>query len=235
MRSQPPADDPASPAPGGTMTTRPRRTVLITGFGPFPGHPQNASALLARLVAEAVRPRLPGYDIRSAVLPVEWKAGPARVRELIADSRPVLALHFGVSRRATRFAIEQRAVNAASESCDAAGELPGACEVATDGPTELASTLPVPLILERLRRLGIPAQLSRDAGRYLCNAILYTSLADARRSATPGYMSRRGFVHVPADLVGGGHDDLSPAGRCRLDWNSAVRGGVEIVSASLGR
>lgn len=235
MRSPPPADKPADPATGDTMTMRSRRTVLITGFGPFPGHPQNASALLAGLVAEAARPRLPGYDIRSAVLPVEWKAGPASLRKLIVESRPILALHFGVSHRATRFAIEQRAVNAASESCDAAGDLPEACEVSADGPMELASTLPVPLILERLRRLGIPAQLSRDAGRYLCNAILYASLAEARRSATPGFVSRRGFVHVPADLVGGGHDDLAPAGRCRLDWNSAVRGGVEIVSASLGR
>lgn len=217
------------------MTTRSRRTVLITGFGPFPGHSQNASALLAGLVAEAARARLPGYDIHSAILPVEWKAGPASLRELIAEAKPILAVHFGVSRRTTRFAIEQRAINEASGSCDAAGELPGACQVATDGPSELTSTLPAPLILDRLRRLGIPAQLSRDAGRYLCNAILYTSLAEARRSATPGVVSRRGFIHVPADLVGGGYDDLSPAGRCQLDWNSAVAGGVEIVATSLGR
>lgn len=217
------------------MLPRPRRTILITGFGPFPGHPQNASGLLAGLVAEEARRRIAGYDIRAEVLPVEWQAGPARLGELVRETRPAVAVHFGVSNRTRGFAIEQRAINHASGSCDAAGVKRDPCALAEDGPTELASTLPVALILYRLRRLGIPAKLSRDAGRYLCNAILYRSLAEAKSCASSGVVSRRGFVHLPADLVGNGHDDLAPGGRCRLDWGMAVRGGLEIVSTCVGR
>lgn len=217
------------------MTPRPRRTILITGFGPFPGQPTNASGLLAVLVAEEAGRRIAGYDIRAEVLPVEWEAGPARLTDLVREMRPAAAVHFGVSTRARGFAIEQRAINASSGNCDAAGVKRDPCVLANDGPAELASTLPVPLILQRLRRLRIPAQLSRDAGRYLCNAILYQSLAEGRSCAAAGVPSRRGFVHLPAELVGAGHDDLQPRGRCRLDWASAVRGGVEIVAASVGR
>lgn len=217
------------------MLSRPRRTILITGFGPFPGHEQNASGLLAELVADEARRRIAGYDVQAEVLPVEWQAGPARLTELVRDTRPAVAIHFGVSNRAKGFAIEQRAVNHASGSADAAGNKHDACALVPDGPSELPSTLPVPLILHRLRRLGIPAHLSRDAGRYLCNAILYRSLADARACVPTGLPSRRGFIHLPADLIGAGHDDLSPSGRCRLDWGSAVRGGLEIVAASIGR
>lgn len=217
------------------MVPRPRRTILITGFGPFPGHPQNASELLAGLVAEEARRSIAGYDIQTEVLPVEWQAGPARLSQLVRDTRPAVAIHFGVSNRAKGFAIEQRAVNHSSGSTDAAGNKHDACALVPDGPSELPSTLPVPLILQRLRRLGIPAHLSRDAGRYLCNAVLYRSLAEARACASPGVPSRRGFIHLPSDLLGNGHDDLSPGGRCRLDWGSAVRGGLEIVAASVGR
>lgn len=217
------------------MSRRPRRTVLITGFGPFPGHPQNASALLAPLVAEAAARRLNGYEVKAVILPVEWQAGPALLDDTMRAIRPVLAIHFGVSRRARGFAIEQRAVNIAAASCDAAGATNDTGELCAGGPPELQSTLPSALILQRLRRLGIPAETSRDAGRYLCNAILYRSLSDARDRPIPGVSSRRGFVHLPSDLIGSGHDGLSPAGRCRLDWDTAVRGGVEIVHAALGR
>ncbi|HXF53453.1 MAG TPA: pyroglutamyl-peptidase I [Hyphomicrobiaceae bacterium] len=197
-------------------------TLLITGFGPFPGYPSNASGLLAHAVADRAARCLPGCRVRAATLPTEWIAGPMRLAQLDAELRPALAIHFGISRRARGFVIECRARNIAARAADAIGALPPGGRIVPDGPETLSSTLPAGRILARLRRLGVPAALSQDAGSYLCNAILYHSLAAAREDA-----SRRGFVHVPPGIANG-------MARCQLDWNSAVIGGLEIVRTCLG-
>ena len=54
----------------------------------------------------------------------------------------------------------------------------------------LSATYPAVRITAALRRRGVDAALSRDAGDYVCNAALYRSLLAA---AAP----RIGFVHVP--------------------------------------
>ncbi|MGZ5851566.1 MAG: pyroglutamyl-peptidase I family protein, partial [Hyphomicrobium sp.] len=83
-------------------------------------------------------------------------------------------------------------------------------------------------IVERLRKLGVPAGTSTDAGRYLCNALLYHSLSAASALAQPHLVS---FVHLPADLPGpDGHVIQSD---CRLDWRGAMAGGIEIIAACL--
>jgi len=197
-------------------------TLLITGFGPFPGYPQNASGLLAQAVADRAARCLPGCRVRVAILPTEWIAGPQQLAQLDAEFRPAIAVHFGISRRARGFVIECRARNIAARMADAVGALPpGGC-IAPNGPETLSSTLPAARILVRLRRLGVPAALSQDAGSYLCNAILYHSLAAARKDA-----SRRGFIHVPPGLLNG-------MAHCQLDWDGALAGGLEIVRACLG-
>jgi pyroglutamyl-peptidase len=203
-----------------------RPALVITGFGPFPGYPSNPSGLLAERLADAAARRFPAYRIRAVTLPTEWTAGPGRLGQLIEETRPAIALHFGISRRAKGFVIETRARNLAAPTSDAIGALPPDTCVVRQGPDMLTSAWPAGRIVARLRRLGLPAVLSHDAGRYLCNAILYHSLAAAGRSA-PAAGSRRGFVHIPPALDDGMH-------RCQLDWDGAITGGLEIIAACLG-
>jgi pyroglutamyl-peptidase len=203
-----------------------RPVLLITGFGPFPGHPSNASGLLAQRLAAAAARRFSGHRIRAATLPTEWAAGPGQLAQLTEELRPAIAIHFGISRRARGFVIETRARNFAAPTCDAIGALPHDTRVLRQGPDILSSTWPAGRIVARLRRLGLPAVLSHDAGGYLCNAILYHSLAAVGR-AEAAVAPRRGFVHIPPRL-----DEGMP--RCQLDWNSAMAGGLEILAACLG-
>lgn len=209
-----------------------RPTILLTGFGPFPGVPENASSTLATRLAAAATPAFPGFDIAAAVLPTEWQAAPARLGELMAELDPVLAIHFGVSRRATGFAVEARGRNIAAMVPDAAGCLPTTSCIAADGPDELATNLPAHLIVARLRRAGLPAYVSRDAGTYLCNGLLYSALDRVRRSGMP---LRNGFVHLPESLARAPETGLPISRAVPLDWSRAVRGGLEIIAASLGR
>jgi pyroglutamyl-peptidase len=210
---------------------RDRPVFLLTGFGPFPGAPRNASSLLVEELARVAGRRLPGFAVHAETLPTEWRAGPERLAQLIDTYDPVVAVHFGVSHRARGFVVETRARNACHDALDACGAAPDTLCVAADGPTELSATLPTGLIVERLRRKGLPVQLSRDAGGYLCNAVLYHSLMEAKRREGRGIGPKRGFIHIPDRLAAGGG---RRAAASLLDWDAAVEGGLEIMAVSGG-
>jgi pyroglutamyl-peptidase len=210
-----------------------RPIVLLTGFGPFPSVAANATSLLVPRLAEAARRALPGVRIAMQILPTEWVASLDQLSRINRELRPAVALHFGVSGRAQGFEIETRGRNVCSQSEDAAGCMPPGPCVSPGGPEFLPATLPAAHIVERLRRRGLPAQLSRDAGGYLCNALLYRSLELARRHGVPW---RCGFVHLPSALVSERRPDLEPLGRAmRLGWADVIDGGIEIIAGTLGR
>ncbi len=218
-----------------------RTAVLITGFGPFPGVPVNATMRLLPELARVAAKNFPDVRFDAEVLPTEWAAGPRRLERLLAEARPDLALHFGVSARARGFEIESRAHNVCAAQPDASGVLPVGLAIRDGGAEHLPASLPVQHIVMRLRRRGIPAFVSRDAGAYLCNAALYHSLSCARDA--PG--RRVGFVHIPARLArpsassGSGQLRAGPnrgrTGACPLTWAQALDGTLEILAVCLGR
>ena len=210
-----------------------RTSVLITGFGPFPGVPVNATMRLLPELARAAPRRFPDVHFAVEVLPTEWAAGPRRLERLLAEVAPDLALHFGVSSRARGFEIEQRARNVCAVTTDACGALPNGSAIHGGGAEHLPASLPVRHIVARLRRLGIPAFVSRDAGTYLCNAALYHSLVCAKDDAASG--RRVGFVHIPATLARPGGPNRGRTGACPLRWEETVVGALEILAACLGR
>lgn len=209
-----------------------RPIVLLTGFGPFPTVAANATSILVPRIAEATRRAVPGIAIAAHILPTEWEASLSLLGDLMVRLRPAIALHFGVSGRATGFEIETRGRNRCSQSEDASGRMPNDECVSPGGPEYLPATVPAAHIVGRLRRRGLPAQLSRDAGGYLCNALLYRSLEIARASGAPG---RSGFVHLPSSLVNDRRPALEPRPACRLTWDDVIEGSLEIIAATLGR
>lgn len=213
---------------------RERPVILLTGFGPFPGAPKNASSLLVEELSRAAAGRLPGFVVLAETLPTEWRAGPSRLTDLLSRLKPAVAIHFGVSHRARGFVVETRGRNECSDIVDACGEAPLAACIAEEGPSEIPATLPTGLILERLRRIGVPVQLSRDAGGYLCNSVLYHSLAEARRRDASAIGPRRGFIHIPDRLGGLGVQGARRASASTLRWDDAVHGGLEIISICAG-
>lgn len=218
---------PLRPLPAGGHA---RTTVLITGFGPFPGVPVNATMRLVPELAQAAPKQFPGVRIATEVLATEWAAAPARLAALLAEIAPDLVLHFGVSPRARGFEVEARARNACTRAPDAAGVLPAGAAVRDGGAEFMFASLPVQHIVGRLRLRGIPAFVSRDAGGYLCNATLYHSLRHAREA--PG--RRVGFVHIPAALGRTGGANRRRVGVRTLTWEEAHAGGLEILAACLG-
>jgi pyroglutamyl-peptidase len=206
--------------------------VLLTGFGPFPGTPVNATMVLVPLIARAAQRAFPDIRLVTAILPTEWTGAPRRIDAVIEEHEPDVALHFGVSSRATGFDIEARGRNRRACSPDAAGCMPDAERICAASPPHLPARLPAREIAGRLRSRGIAANVSRDAGGYLCNALLFHVLARARRAGGP---LKAGFIHVPQALAATPIRSHARRGNCRLSWVDAVDGGVEIVAACLGR
>lgn len=196
-------------------------TALLTGFGPFPGVPANATVALVPRLAAAARRQFPAWRFATAILPTEWDTAPAELARHLARTRPRVALHFGVSREARGFVVETLGRNVCRETADAAGMNPNSMWLIENGPATRAANLPTDDIIARLTRRGFAAVTSDDAGGYLCNAVLYHSLGHAEAALRP---VRTGFVHVPADL------DIPGAA---LSLDHAMAGGLEILAACL--
>src|ERR1700751_5590564 len=103
--------------------------ILVTGFGPFPGVPHNASAHVARSIGEGadLRAGLPGrlctprIKIFTEIIPVVWNGAMEFAQAAIAKHRPHAVLHFGVARHAASFEIETRAFNMSGSKQDQTG------------------------------------------------------------------------------------------------------------------
>jgi pyroglutamyl-peptidase len=190
--------------------------VLVTGFGPFPGVPDNASvAIVAALAGSAA---MPGIELVTEIVPVLWTYARGVARDAVARAKPHAILHLGVSKRLTGFEVETRAFNLSGPKEDCAGSA-GLCRpLDISGERMLKATLPPAILVRALRREGLPAQISRDPGRYLCNALFYWSLADARDGGP-----LVSFVHMPAF----GADVLT-----RLTMEEALAGVQVLVRAT---
>jgi pyroglutamyl-peptidase len=214
------------------MSDTSRTKILLTGFEPFPTQPVNASDVLVPQLAIAVRLAFPDVRVATEILATEWHAAPARIEQLLMEHEPDVALFFGISSKAKGFEIEMRGLNHRRESQDAAGVEMKKGVLWHGGPKALPSKLPISDIVRRLRARRIPVLVSRDAGGYLCNALLYHALLLAPHIR---HLQRLGFVHVPSDLAIPGRRQTIVQRTCPLPWRDAVTGGVEIVGACLGR
>lgn len=218
-------DDDAPPLPG-----RPRPLVVVTAFGAFPRVPVNASELLLPVIVAEIRRRRPLVRVESAVLATEWHAGPDAALDLLGRLRPALVLHLGVSNRARGLEVECVGRNACEAAPDAVGMVPPAGCLLDEPRQAIGVGLPTARIVHRLARLGIPARLSRDAGGYLCNAVLFHSLHAVQKA---GMATRVGFVHLPASLTAAGVHGRKGR-RVPLTAAQVAHGIGEIVALSLG-
>ena len=168
--------------------------ILITGFSVFPGAPVNPTEHLIHALRSNPADLADLGELRTEILPVEYAAVPAILERLGADFAPDIAIHFGLSAKATGFTLERLARNEiARGKPDNAGVEPPATSI-VEGAAHLPSTLPLQDIASELASAGLPVAWSDDAGGYLCNYLFYLS----RSPSLPGFAPPvSGFVHVP--------------------------------------
>ena len=172
--------------------------VLLTGFGPFPGVPDNPSGWLAETLGQSLQGEQ-HLTVHSAVLSTEWDRVVPDLSRLHRDLRPNLMVHFGVSPRSKILRLERGAHNRIDRRRDAKGHHPATSKVSESGHERLETNLPVSAVAASLRRQGHGARVSNSCGRYLCNLLYYRSLAWAHENGSEAL-----FVHVPLTRAQGG-------------------------------
>jgi len=197
--------------------------ILLTGFEPFGGSAVNPSreAVLALAAAPPPDVREGRAALETAILPVIGGAAPGSAAAVLAHAlaaqRHDFVVCVGETGSRDMVCVERTAVNRRDyRIADNAGATVRDATVIDDAPAELASTLPVDALVDAVRAAGVRADASTDAGRFLCNEIMFHAISLAHRGGLRG----AGFVHVPrlpeqvreAAPHGGGRDRPAPIG-----------------------
>ncbi|XP_057502284.1 uncharacterized protein LOC130786082 [Actinidia eriantha] len=188
----------------------PAITVHVTGFKKFHGVSENPTETIVSNLREYTKKNgLPKGMILGSCSILDT-AGQGAVKPLYqilqssvgtkdsgaSNSGGVIWVHFGVNSGATRFAIENQAVNEATFRCpDEMGWKPQKVPIVPgDGGISRIrkTTLPVEEITKVLAKMGYEVTTSDDAGRFVCNYVYYHSLRFAEQNGIKSV-----FVHVP--------------------------------------
>jgi pyroglutamyl-peptidase len=176
--------------------------VLVTGFEAFGNSTTNPSESIVRRL-EALHERRPlacGLSLHTTVLPVVGgiARGSARhaLRIAIARCWPNAVVCFGEAASRSSICVERVAYNErAYRIADNGGARVVSAPVTRGAPASLRSTAidagMLRAMRDAVRSFGASVRMSDDAGRFLCNEVLFDCLHRARGAYAAV------FIHVP--------------------------------------
>ncbi len=180
----------------------PQARVVVSGFEPFGGRTLNASWVLAG----EIKKQNPG--VKLVQVPVVWGAPLKAIRSV--KPAPEVWIAFGEGTR--EFQIELLGHNKRGQHPDNNGAQPAAPDIVADAPAVLENGISADALASALTSKGFPTLVSRNAGSYLCEEMLYSLLYAKQQSA--GIMKVVMFVHVPtleSEIGRAGGQKVDPA------------------------
>jgi pyroglutamyl-peptidase len=132
--------------------------------------------------------------IAAHIFPTSYAAVDRELPMLIAKHKPDALLMFGLAPRARWLRIETRARNSVALLPDVSGTALPRHTILPNGPAASAIPAPAQSLLAAVRTTCVPAALSRDAGRYLCNYLCWRAAEAVNKKNGPRMAV---FVHVP--------------------------------------
>ena len=165
--------------------------ILLTGFDPFGGEKVNP----AWEAVKKVRDEIKGSEIVKLEIPTVFGKGPQKIAEKIEEINPDVVLSIGQAGNRSCVSVEYVGVNVrVARIPDNEGNEPMYEKIQEDGADGYISNLPVPEIVENIKKAGLPAYVSFTAGAYVCNDVLYS----IRYLGAKKYKGlKSGFIHVP--------------------------------------
>lgn len=200
-------------------------TILITGFGPFPGAPFNPTEPLVIELARRRHPTSAKVRRVAHVFDVSYESVDRELPVLLEREQPDALIMFGLAGRTRHVRVETRARNVLSRLVpDAKGEIPVTATIAAGAPATMPLRAPVQRLVAAGRAAGVPVAPSHDAGRYLCNYLCWRA-AEAARSGAPRVVT---FIHVPRLRPAGARSHAST-----LMLADLTRAGEAMIRAAL--
>jgi pyroglutamyl-peptidase len=170
--------------------------TLITGFGPYGSVANNPTM---RLAAHFAVNSVPNHRITTFVFPVTYAGVACAMTTLLTSGYEYdNILMLGTNAGADDWNMERYGTNQNDlEAEDADGKYISSIKIVEESPDQLESTIDCDRAVAAIRAAGLPAKVSLDAGRYLCNHLMFVTLSildslDASRV-------KAGFLHVPPD------------------------------------
>ena len=187
---------------------------LITGFPPFPGRPTNPTQSLIEHINQNFS--LGSHEVQAILLPVEYRAVESAFESAVAEFNPDVVLSFGVGRHRQTLRLEACGENLDDATIpDNAGDLRQSVPIVENGPQQLHSPLRIDHLAQRLHNAEVECEISQNAGRYVCNHLLYYA---SYQQQIQNQSFRFLFAHLPTEENG---FDLKVAARgieTMIEW-----------------
>jgi len=196
--------------------------VLVSGFEPFGGADLNPSQLLVERLSQET---IPGVELRSIVLPVEFDKAAEILLAKVKRFSPKVVISFGQAEGRSAITPEKIAINLDSARIpDNAGDQRQYQPIRENGADGYFSTLPVEKMVSALNRIGVASSLSLSAGSFVCNHIFY-----ALQHELQGLSINSGFVHLPLVPEQSAQFPNQPT----MPLDEMIRGVKELISSCL--
>ncbi len=165
--------------------------ILVTAFDPFGGESVNP----AQQSVEGLASSIGQHSITKLVVPTVFGDAAKLVTDTMDQLRPEAVICVGQAGGRRSVTPERVAINIMDANIkDNAGEMPQDEPVVVGGPAAYFSTLPIKKMVQAIRDVGYPADVSNSAGTFVCNSLLYSVLHHA---AVHMPDTRAVFIHVP--------------------------------------
>ena len=168
------------------------KRLLITGFAPFGGDRVNPALQAVQALPDTVGQ----WQLCKREMPVTFRGAPEALYAAMEEVEPDAVLLIGLAASRGMVTPERQGVNEMDARIpDNEGAQPHNEPIVPGGPEILYSTLPVEDMVEAIQAADVPARLSEDAGRFVCNTLLYSALyrLEQAEDSIPA-----AFIHVPA-------------------------------------
>lgn len=196
--------------------------VLVTGFEPFGGATLNPSQLLVERLAKE---SLPGVELHTLILPVEFDKSASNLLAAIKSINPEVVISFGQAEGRSAITPERIAINLDdARIADNGGDQRQNQPILKTGADGYFSTLPVEKMVSELTQTGVPSALSLSAGSFVCNHIFYLMQHELRETKI-----KSGFVHLPLVPEQSAQFPNQPT----MSLNEMVRGAKAVILSTL--
>ena len=185
------------------------KKLLITGFEPFGEDERNSSWDAVSLLKDNIGE----YTVEKLLLPVVFGSAAEKVIKKAEETDACAVICVGQAGNRSKICVECDAVNLRRARIpDNDGNFPQDEAILAGGEERLFSTYDGEALVRAISAAGADAELSHDAGLYVCNDVLYSVLAHFKDSG-----KLCGFIHVPY------YDEIGPEGKPSMPLCDIVR------------
>lgn len=168
------------------------KKVLITGFDPFGGESINPALEAIKLLQNKT---FSDIEIVTKEIPTVFYKSIKVLENYIEEVKPNLIICIGQAGGRSEITVERVAININDARIpDNENNQPIDTPIIVDGPAAYFSTIPIKLIVQNIKKAGIPASVSQTAGTFVCNHLFY----GLRHIIATKYTDiAGGFIHIP--------------------------------------